>query len=203
MRALHTTEMLISGAFPRASRRFRASPLRQAAPGPRAGDPRCPAAAAHGTLIPSGPSAPQCPGVPRPRAEAPTPHVPAGTRCRGPRLDTCLRQRPRSRCQSHRRVPHLPAPRPAPASPTEGAPAGAAEKPRRPWDPPGSPLWEPVPAVPSGGARGSGGSARQRSGARRPSPGRARGGAEGNGGGGGARRLPAGRAPDANGAGDI
>lgn len=87
MRALHTTEMLISGVFPRASRRFRASPPPQAAPGPRAGGPRGPAAAADGTLIPSGPSTPRCPGVPGRRAEARTPHIPAGTRCRGAQLD--------------------------------------------------------------------------------------------------------------------
>lgn len=85
MRALHTTEMLSLGAFPRASRLLRASHLPLAAPELHAGDPSVRSTLYRWDHIPVGDKHPQCFALCK-AAEAQTPYISTGARYRGARL---------------------------------------------------------------------------------------------------------------------
>lgn len=198
MRALHTTEMLISGAFPRASRRFRASPLSQAALGSLAGHPGVPSSSLcrwdPDPLGAEHPAVPRDPFAPCKRPEAQTPHIPAGTRYRGSQLDaSCV-----SSAETFFPVSFTPkspspsSPPPRPGVANRESPLSGRRNPCRPGDPRGSPPGTPLPRCPGEGrgvsAARLGQGRAERSPAAVPGP-----GAEGSGGGGGG--FPRGGSP--------
>lgn len=159
MRGLHTTEMLISGAFPRASRGFRASPLSRAAPGSGRG-----ARGAQQCWFSSCSPPPLPPGRPAPRSAlgcrlppfpGPTSATPCGCAAPGlPARHPLCRQLPQRQfvsAQFTHKLPHL-----TPSRPPDTSRGRNPQNPPRPRDPRDSPLeprWRDSrrPPVPSRG----------------------------------------------------